>query len=112
MKQNTWAIKDIFSNMYENVYEMMIEAGIAEKVEEEIQYETGLPSKFQVTRPKFLLFVDETGCNTNQLNDGQVGGELFMQPKNDNEAGAPTGSTTDLHFTVLGFKFETGEPVM
>ncbi len=45
MKQNTWAIKDNFANMYENVYEMMIEAGTAEKVEEEIQYETGLPSQ-------------------------------------------------------------------
>jgi hypothetical protein len=62
-----------------------------------------LPSKFQLTKPEFLLFVDETGCKTNQLNDGRVGGELFVVPKIDNEAGAPTGSTTDLHFMVLGF---------
>ncbi len=26
-----------------------------------------------------------------------------MLTKNDNEAGEPTGSTTDLHFTVLRF---------
>jgi len=98
--------------MYENVYEEMVKAGIAEEKEEEIEYETGLSSKFQLTKPEFLLFVDETGCNTNQLNDGRVGGELFVVPKIDNEAGAPIGSTTDLHFTVLGFISGTGEALM
>jgi len=33
-------------------------------------------------------------------------------PKIDDEAGAPTGSTMDLHFTVLGFISGTGEAVM
>jgi hypothetical protein len=98
--------------MYENVYEEMVKAGIAEEKEEEIEYETGLSSKFQLTKSEFLLFVDETGCNTNQLNDGRVGGELFVVPKIDNEAGAPIGSTTDLHFTVLGFISGTGEALM
>jgi hypothetical protein len=32
--------------------------------------------------------------------------------KDDNEAGTPTGSTTDIHFTVLGFLSGTGEAVM
>jgi hypothetical protein len=111
-KRNMQVTKENFINMYENVYEEMVLAGIAEKKEEEIEYGTGLPSKFQLTKPEFLLFVDETGCNTNQLNDGRVGGELFIVPKIDNEAGAPTGSTTDLHFTVLGFISGTGEAVM
>ena len=53
-------------NMYENVYERMVEAGIAEKEDEEIVYEAGLPSKYKLTLPEYLLFVDETGCNTNQ----------------------------------------------
>jgi hypothetical protein len=112
VKRNTWVTKDNFLNMYTNVYETMVEAGVAEKLEQEIQHEEGLPTKFKLTKPEFLLFVDETGCNTNQLNDGRVGGELFVLPKNDNEAGAPTGSTTELHFTVLGFVSGTGEPVM
>jgi hypothetical protein len=111
-KRNTWVTKENFQNMYENVYEERVKAGIAEEKEEEIEYETGLPSKFQLTKPEFLLFVDETGCNTNQLNDGRVGGELFVVPKTDNEAGAPIGSTTDLHFMVLGFISGTGEAVM
>jgi hypothetical protein len=56
--------------------------------------------------------MDETGCNTNQLNDGRVGGKLFVVPKDDHEAGAPIGLTTDIHFTVLGFMFGTVEAVM
>jgi hypothetical protein len=58
------------------------------------------------------VFVDETGCNTNKSNDGREGVELFVLQKNINDAGAPTESMTDLHFTVLRFLFRTGEPVM
>jgi hypothetical protein len=111
-KRNTWVTTENFQNMYESVYEAMVTAGVAEKGEEEITYETGLPSKYKLTKPEYVLFVDETGCNTNQLNDGRVGGELFIVPKVDNEAGRPIGSTTDLHFTVLGFISGTGEAVM
>ncbi len=32
--------------------------------EEAIQHEAGLPTKHKLTRPKYLVFVDETGCNT------------------------------------------------
>ena len=71
-----------------------------------------LPTKYKLTRPEFLLFVDETGCNTNQLNDGKVGGELFIMPKNAGDTAAPAGATTDLHFTVLPFMSGTGEPVL
>jgi len=87
------------------------EAGIAEKKAEEIQYETGRPSHYVLTKPEYLLFVDETGCNTNQLNDGHVGVETFIVPKDDPEA-APQGSTTDIHFTMLAFMAWLGHPVM
>jgi len=81
LKRRTWVKSENFQNMYENVYATMVEAGIAEELEEEIQHERGLPTKYALTKPEFLLFVDETGCNTNQLNDGKVGGELFIMPK-------------------------------
>jgi hypothetical protein len=112
VKRRTWVTKENFENMYENVYKTMVEAGVAEEVSEEIQHEAGLPSKFRLTRPEYILFVDETGCNTNQLNDGRVGNELFIVPKVDSECGAPTGATTDIHFTVLPFISGTGEAVM
>jgi hypothetical protein len=111
-KWNTWVAQDNFVNMYKNVYEEMVLAGIAEKKEEEIEYGTGLPSKFQLTKPEFLHFINDTCCNMNQLNDGREGGKLFIMPKIGNEAGAPTGSMTDLHFMVLGFISGTGEAVM
>ncbi len=93
-------------------YTTMVETGIAEVVEDAIQYDTGLPSKYKLIKPEFLLFVDETSCNTNQLNDGKVGGERYIMPKNCSDAAAPAGATTDLHFTVLPFISGMGEPVL
>jgi hypothetical protein len=49
------------------------------------------PTSIDLTCLNYFLFVDQTGCNTNQLNDGKVGGELFIMPKNSGEAAAPTG---------------------
>ena len=112
IKRRTWVRRENFENMYENIYNEMVEAGIAEELEEEISYEKGLPSKFRLTHPDYLLFEDETGCNTNQLNDGKVGGEVFIMPKCSGDAAAPAGATTDIHFTVLPFISGTGEPVL
>jgi len=80
-KRNTWVTQENFQNMYESVYEATVSAGVAKKEEEEINYGTGLPSRYRLTKPEYVLFVDETGFNTNQLNDGRVGGELFIVPK-------------------------------
>ena len=112
IKRRTWVKAENFENMYQNIYEHMVEAGIAEYVEEAIQHDSGLPTNYKLTHPEYLLFVDETGCNTNQLNDGKVGGELYLVPKNSEDAAAPAGATTDLHFTVLPFISGTGEPVL
>jgi hypothetical protein len=112
VKSRTWVTRENFENMYENIYKTMVEADVAEELSEAIQHEAGLPTKYQLTKPEYVLFVDEMGCNTNQLNDGRVGGEMFILPKLDSECGAPTGATTDLHYTVLPFISGTGEAVM
>jgi hypothetical protein len=83
VKRKAWVTKENFENMYENVYKTMVEAGVAEELSEEIQHKAGLPSKYRLTRPEYVLFVDETGCNTNQLNDGRVDNEQFILPKVD-----------------------------
>jgi hypothetical protein len=57
-----------------------VEAEIAEQEEAEINYGTGFPSKYGLTSPEYLLLIDETGCYANQLNDGKVGGEVFIMP--------------------------------
>ncbi len=111
-KQNTWVRREHFINMYENAYEAMVTAGVAEKVDSPEESPSRSLFHYKLTRPEYLLFVDETGCNTNQLNDGKVGGEQFIMPKDDPESGAPIGATTDLHFTVLPFVSGTGDAVM
>jgi hypothetical protein len=90
----------------------MVEAGIAEELEEEMHYECRLPTKFKLTHPDYLLFVNEMGCNTNQLNDEKVEGEVYIMPKSCGDEAAPAGATTDLHFTILPFISGTGEPVL
>ena len=112
VKRRTWVTRENFENMYENIYKTMVEAGMEEELSEAIQHEAGLPTKYQLTKPKYVLFVDEMDCNTNQLNDGRVGGELFILPKIDSECGAPTGATTDLHYMVLPFMSGTREAVV
>jgi hypothetical protein len=111
-KRRTWVTRDNFMSMYENIYERMVEAGIAEKEDGEILHEAGLPSKYILTLPEYLLFIDETGCNTNQLNDGKVRGEIFIVPKNSGNTAAPTKATADLHFTGLPFISGTGVSVL
>ncbi len=112
VKRRTWVTRENFENMYENIYQIMVEAGVAEKLTKPIESDVGLPSRYNLIHPEYCLFVDETGCNTNQLNDGRVGGELFILPKKDSECGAPTGATTDLHYTILPFVSGTGEAVL
>ncbi len=41
------------------VYETIVEAGVAALIDE----------KFVLTKPDFVVFVDKTGLNTNQLKD-------------------------------------------
>ncbi len=112
IKRRTWVTSENFANMYENVFNIMVEAGIAKVVDEAIQHEVGLLTKYKLTRPEFLLFIVETGYSTNQLNDGKVGGEMFIMPKNAGDTAAPAGATTDLHFMVLPFMSGTGELVL
>jgi hypothetical protein len=73
--------------MYETVYEDMVKCNIAEKLDNEVnvnikgEIETdkskfsGLPTKYILHCPDLIVFVDETGCNTNQKSDPLNGNE-------------------------------------
>ena len=111
-KRSTWVRKENFENMYNCVYENMVEAGVAVKMDEAVDHGDGLRTHYALTKPEFVLFVDETGSNTNQLKDGRVGGEQFILPKEDAGQCGPIGATTDIHFTVLPFLSATGQAVM
>ncbi len=111
VKWRTWVTEENFQAMYDNVYEAMVEAGVAEELPGEVESGVGRPTKHNLLRPECVVFVDETGCNTNQKDDGHVGGELFILPVDDDDI-APTGATTDIHYTVLAFLLATGQAIM
>jgi hypothetical protein len=102
---HTWCTYENFERMFEGVYAAMVEAGIAEKVEEKVMYDdrgqitndvskmVGQPTNFILKHPEYLLFVDETGCNTNQKDDKYVGGEQFILPKMESTGGVVGAST-------------------
>jgi hypothetical protein len=63
----------------------------------------GRPSKYQITNRENIIFVDETGCNTNMKRDRLVGGEMFILPQDPSAEFGLTGLASDIHFTVLCF---------
>ena len=66
--------------------------------------------EYQVIHPDYILHVDEVGNNTCQRDDGHKGGQKFLvergfQPRT-------SCSTSEAHWTTLGFTSGTGEPVL
>lgn len=121
--RKTYCVKENFMRMYDNVYNHMTEAGVAIKIEKEIMLDKngtevfsrdeiyGLPTQYLMTRPDNVVFMDETGCNTNQKKDGKVGGERYVVPA-DGSGNGCTGSTTDMHFSLACFTSGLGNAVM
>jgi hypothetical protein len=118
-----WCTYQNFHNMYDGVYKSMVKAGVAVETAEEVMYDNrgnqvfekekmfGRPTKFKLTKPQNVIFVDETGCNTNQKTDGHIGGELFILPSGLSETGV-RGACTDIHFSVLCFNNANGDAIM
>jgi hypothetical protein len=98
----------------------MVDAGIAVRLDEEIMYNkhgeettkidelNGHATKYKITHPEYLLFVDKTGCNTNMKEDGFAGGQLFvLLPVNMGSQAGCKGAASNIHFTVLCFTSAT-----
>lgn len=84
--RSEWSIYRNFVQMYDEVYKAMETAGVAVRLAEEIwvnkdQEETteelafGRKATHILTRPDYVIFVDEVGSNTSQEGDGALGGE-------------------------------------
>jgi hypothetical protein len=120
-QRDDWCSVQNFEAMYEEVYEAMVESGVASKFDEEqfldsegniVEKEEdafGRKTKYLLTRPEYVFFVDDVGDNTSQKNDGNVGGQMFVVGKN--ERTLIRASYADNHFTVLGFTTADGNPV-
>ena len=107
--------------MYNEVYAAMVIAGVATELAEPIwvnkeQEETSEEEAFGrkvthlLTRPDYVVFVDEVGSNLSQEGDGAVGGERKIVGRGS--VPRESASTNDTHFTVLGFTAATGQPIM
>lgn len=115
-----WTKEEYISQMYDCMYDQFVIAGVAEEVKPKVGYDKqgnivegdliyGLPSEIKITHPEFILFADETGCNTNQKHDGHYGGQKFMVGRGT--VPKEPCVTQDKHFTVLGFTAASGDPV-
>jgi hypothetical protein len=68
----------------------MVESGIAIELQEEVMVSVegnitesptnswGRKTKYLLTRPELLFFVDEVGSNTSQKKDGHIGGQTYV----------------------------------
>ena len=115
-----WTNARNIKQMYDVIYDEMIDAGIASMLEIPIftdrnGNEVAEGEKFGeiqamvITKPAYLLFADESGFNTSQQKDGNVGGTKFVVEC----ATVPqsTSAHTDHRFTMLPFTSASGEAV-
>jgi hypothetical protein len=130
-----WSTETKLRQMYDAIYQNLCDARVARRLDEAVfqnmngetvdnpeekylfdidsnapEQPLGLPCEHEIVNPDYLLFFDETGCNTNQKKDGHNGGEKYvcgrgMRPKQ-------IASNRDRHFTVLGLTAASGDPVL
>jgi hypothetical protein len=122
-KRHTYCTFDNIFQMYDDVYKRMVESSVAKELDHEVMLDkdgnivadkekmSGRPTNYIVTKPEQIMFVDETGSNTNQK-DGYAGGQWYLLPNDGTHEGVVIGDTTDIHFTTLCFTSGTGAPIM
>jgi hypothetical protein len=64
----------------------------------------------KILHPDYILFADETWYNTNQKKDGHYGGRKYIVERGI--IPKEMVSTRARHFTVMGFTFASGLPVL
>ena len=119
--RSDWCKYNNFKIMYDLVYESIEIAGVVEKLlEPECQDKFGMQVsedntvgeivEYKVTHAEYILFADEVGNNTCQKDDGHVGGQKFLVKRGSQPRIA--SSTSDVHWTTMGFTSGSGKPVM
>jgi cytochrome oxidase Cu insertion factor (SCO1/SenC/PrrC family) len=84
-KRDEYCTLEKFTDMYRNMYFHMVRTKIATKLDAERSFDVagnvcdddddqGRKSKYKMDHPEKVVFVDETGVNTNQGKYGNIGG--------------------------------------
>ena len=115
-----WTKKSNISQMFDVIYDELVDAKVAVVREEPVFTDRegniveeskafGLLQDIEVTHPEYILFGDETGCNTSQKKDGHIAGTKYVcTPKTTPQLRC---STSDHRFTMLLITAGTGDAV-
>lgn len=120
-----------FKAVYDLVYESMVNAGIAEKYAKpslfdivggrvahtEREWAYGLPSRYKMTKPEYLLFVDEVGNKIKSSRHenfyGHADGQMFNLPVDFPNTGLDTeNDVIEMKFSVYCFTNGIGKVVL
>jgi hypothetical protein len=115
-----WMKLSNIKQMYEYIYNEMVQANIASPRENPVYldregYEVGESERFgliqemKIDHPDYILFADESGCQTNQKQDGNVGNRKYIVQHGT--VPQVVCSTADHRFTILPFTSGSGEAV-
>ena len=101
----------------------MVDTGLAEKLGTSVYFDQagnevsddnekkyGRKCNMKLTKPSYILFGDETGCNTNQTSDGNFNGEKFICGRG--QVPRKSSSATDHRFTLLPITAANGNAVI
>jgi len=69
----------------------------------------GCSTRYKMTHPEAVFFVNEVGDNMSQKADGNINGEKCIITKHG--CTLSHSLLNDCHFTILGFTAATGEPL-
>ena len=121
VKCRKWVTMDSFKFMYHHTYNELVKAGVAMEVDEEEYLDVkgnvvgeyddkrlGNKTKYRMLHPRYLLFVDEVGSNTNAEKDKTMN-ERRICHKDDRPQ--QVSSSSDYHYTTLPFTNALGESV-
>ena len=118
--RSDWTKMKNIRQMYDVIYDEMVDAGVAVKLDKPIYTDRkgneveeskrfGMKQDIKITHPNYILFADESGCNTSQKKDGHVGGrKLIVQHGTVPQV---MSSDKDTKFTLLPFTSASGEAV-
>ncbi len=118
--RSDWTTLEKITQMYDIVYDEMVGAKVATKLEtpmfmnqkgEQVDESQrfGKEVDMQLTYPNYVLFRDETGCNTSMKKDGHIAGTKYITKRGTRAQ--RMASTSKGCFTVLPIIASSGEPV-
>ena len=119
-KRELWGTYTNMDIMYDGAKSMFLEAGCAKECEPHYRDIENQPCSkedahgeaidIEITHPDWIAVLDETGCNTNMVEDKKAGGKKYIgvvgQPL------AKTGDKTDNHFTLIPVTTLAGNTLM